>query len=79
MLNQFCLNIRGKHENINVTADSAVENPVIEEVMEFNIFVSLIWFLLRVLTDDGDYEKPTRESVIGEEVDDDDVMIRLSD
>ncbi|KAJ0666677.1 hypothetical protein HanPI659440_Chr17g0669441 [Helianthus annuus] len=32
----------------------AVENPVREDDMEFDIFVKVIWFLLRVLTDDGD-------------------------
>ncbi|KAM0004913.1 hypothetical protein Hdeb2414_s0226g00840361 [Helianthus debilis subsp. tardiflorus] len=43
-----------KENNINipVTADSAEENPV----MEFDMPVILIWFLLRVLTDDGDLE-----------------------
>ena len=46
----------GKHENIPVTADSAEENPVRDDAMEFDMFVSVIWFLLRVLTNDGDLE-----------------------
>ena len=52
MLVQFCLCIKENNIIIPVTADSAEENPV----MEFDMPVILIWFLLRVLTDDGDLE-----------------------
>ncbi|MFS7997903.1 putative xyloglucan:xyloglucosyl transferase [Helianthus anomalus] len=38
------LNIMEKHENVHVTADSAVENPVIDDAIEFDIDVSGIGY-----------------------------------
>ena len=55
-------------------ADRAVENPVREDDMEFDIFVKVIWFLLRMLTDDG-AKKPKRDIGLGEEAETNDVMI----
>ena len=56
MLDQFCLNIMENMNNIPVTADRPAENPVRDAAIEFDILVRMIWFLLRVLTDDGDLE-----------------------
>lgn len=44
-----------------------------EDDMEFDIFVKVIWFLLRMLTDDG-AKKPKRDIGFGEKVIRDDVM-----
>ncbi|KAM0021008.1 putative bleomycin hydrolase [Helianthus debilis subsp. tardiflorus] len=63
LLVQFCLYMKENNVNIPVTADSAEENPV----MEFDMPVILIWFLLRVLTDDGDLEN-RKGNRLGEEV-----------
>ena len=43
------------------------ENPDVYAAIVFDIVVSLVWFLLRVQSNDGDDKKPTRESVMERE------------
>ena len=63
MLVQFCFEHEGKQYKSYLSQHSAEENPVIE----FDMPVILIWFLLRVLTDDGNLE--TEKGIgYGEEV-----------
>ena len=43
------------------------ENPDGDTAISFDMIVILVWFLLRVQSNDGDDKKPTRESVMERE------------
>ncbi|XP_021989812.1 receptor-like protein kinase ANXUR2 isoform X1 [Helianthus annuus] len=56
VVDQLSFRHNGKHENIPVIADMPAENPVSDAAIEFDMLVKMIWFLLRVQSNDGDDE-----------------------